>query len=261
MCEDTPALWLLKKKKTMYHTALFDARAVRPLMSFMMSPFTSGAVFKKLEPTFADIREFLLTIEPPKYPFPIDTGLAARGKTLFEKSCARCHGTYGPDGEYPNKIVSLDVIGTDPTMVQSFTPKLAAHYRSSWFAQGKGADGKPHRIGSNEGYQAPPLDGIWATAPYFHNGSVPTLYGVLNPEARPKLFTRSYRTDKEDYDIERVGWKVTELTTVPSPTAPGEAGRRVYDTTQPGRSNAGHDFGERFNESERLAVIEYLKTL
>ena len=261
MCEDTPAWWLLKKKKTMYHTGQLDARAVRPLMSFMMSPFTSGAVFKKLEPTFADIREFLLTMEPPRYPFPIDAELAARGKTLFEKSCARCHGSHGPEGEYPNKIVSLDVIGTDPTMVRSLTPKIAAHYRKSWFAQERGSDGEVYPILYNEGYQAPPLDGVWATAPYFHNGSVPTLYGVLNPEARPKVFTRSYRTDKEDFDLERVGWKVTEISTAPPSTAADEERRRVYDTTQPGRSNEGHEFGERLNEGERLSVIEYLKTL
>ena len=67
--------------------------------------------------------------------------------------------------------------------------------------------GKQLRV--TAGYQAPPLDGVWATAPYFHNGSVPTLAGVLNSKSRPKLYTRSFKTDEADYDKEKVGWKVT----------------------------------------------------
>ena len=66
----------------------------------------------------------------------------------------------------------------------------------------KEGDGKPVR--ATAGYQAPPLDGVWATAPYFHNGSVPTLAGVLNSKARPKVFTRSYHTGEEDYDKDKV---------------------------------------------------------
>lgn len=261
MCEDPPAWWLLKKKRTMYHNGQLDARSVRPLMAFMLSPRTNGAQFKKLEPTFADIREFLLTLEPPKYPFPLNADLVGRGKVIFEETCSRCHGTYGANARYPNKTIPLDKIGTDPTLIRSVTPQREAYYRTSWFGQSPGPDGKPYPIHYNEGYQAPPLDGVWATAPYFHNGSVPTLDGVLNSSARPRIFTRSYGTDRDDYDPVRAGWKVTELDRAPDPSAPAEERRRVYDTTQPGRSNAGHRFGDRFTEDERRAVIEYLKTL
>jgi len=72
-----------------------------------------------------------------------------------------------------------------------------------------GPDGKLLQFVGNEGYQAPPLDGIWATANYFHNASVPTVYHVLNSEARPKVFTRTYRTGVEDYDAVKLGWKIT----------------------------------------------------
>lgn len=261
MCEDTPALWLLKKKRTMYHNGQLDARSVRPLMSFMMSPMTNAAAFRKLEPTFADIRAFLLTLEAPKYPFPIDPALASRGQALFEDHCAKCHGTYGPGGEYPNKIVKLDVIGTDPMIVQSLTKKMETHYRESWLGREPGPDGKPYPIRYNDGYQAPPLDGVWATAPYFHNGSVPTLAHVLNSKSRPKIFTRTYRTEVDDFDQARVGWKIEELPAPADPNLPAAQRRRIYDTAQPGRGNGGHTFGDKFTDEERTAVVEYLKSL
>ena len=75
------------------------------------------------------------------------------------------------------------------------------------------------------------------------------------------VFTRSYRTGPEDYDRDRVGWKVTELAAPPAADAPPIERRKVYDTTQSGRSNAGHTYGDELTDAERRAVIEYLKTL
>jgi mono/diheme cytochrome c family protein len=256
-CEDVPAWWLLKKKKTMYYVGATDARSVRSIMQFMMHPLTTPADFVKAEPDFRDILEYLLTIEPPKYPFPIDEQLAAKGKEIFANHCAKCHGTYDEQWTYPNKIIPLDEIGTDPTRFHNIGEKFGKAYNASWFAQEEPA-GKP--VKATAGYQAPPLDGIWATAPYFHNGSVPTLYHVLNSKTRPKLFTRSFRTNEEDYDTERVGWKITE---VPPPDSklPAFERRKVYDTTQPGRGNGGHTYGDELTDAERQALIEYLKTL
>ena len=102
---------------------------------------------------------------------------------------------------------------------------------------------------------------MWATAPYFHNGSAPTVYHVLNSPARPKVFTRSYRTGADDYDPLRLGWAVTVPERPPGAGASGFERRKVYDTTQPGRGNGGHTFGDPLTEAERMAVIEYLKTL
>src|SRR5437660_6133641 len=84
LCQDVPAWWLLKKKKTMYHTGSGDTRSVRALMQFMMSPLNSGPAITKEEVTFRDIRAYLLSLEPPKYPFPIDGGLAEAGRKVFE---------------------------------------------------------------------------------------------------------------------------------------------------------------------------------
>jgi mono/diheme cytochrome c family protein len=260
-CADVPAWWLLKKKRTMYHTGATDSRSVRSLMQFMMHPLTPATAFEKAEPTFRDIQQYLLHLEPPKYPFGIDKAKAARGEAVFRDNCAKCHGTYGENWTYPNKVIPLDEIGTDPKRHAGVEVTYGEAYSKSWFGKEPGwfADGKELR--STPGYQAPPLDGAWATAPYFHNGSVPTLDAVLNSKARPKLYTRSFRTDEADYDKQKVGWKVTELREPPSEKLPAIERRKVYDTSQPGRSNTGHTYGDTLTDEERWAVIEYLKTL
>jgi mono/diheme cytochrome c family protein len=262
LCEDTPAWWLLKKKKTMYYTGSGDTRSVRSLMQFMLSPLNPPSAFDREEKTFRDIRAYILSLEPPKYPFPIDRDLAGRGEAVFKESCARCHGTYGAGWTYPNKVVPLAEIGTDPMRFRGISDAFYEHYNRSWFAHENTGWLADEYIGRRTaGYQAPPLDGIWATAPYFHNGSVPTVYHVLNSKARPKVYTRSFRTGAEDYDPVKLGWKVEVLGHGPDADAPAHERRRVYDTTQPGRGNGGHTFGDDLTEDERTAVIEYLKTL
>jgi hypothetical protein len=261
LCEDVPAWWLMKKKKTMYHTGQINSRSVRSLMAFMLSPLTSGEAIKKQEPVFADIQAYLLSLEPPKYPFPVNTALAARGKELFNDTCSRCHGTYGDNWTYASKIVPPEVVGTDRSLLDSFSDESTEKYRVSWFGQEKGRDGQPYEIPNARGYQAPPLDGVWATAPYFHNGSVPRLHDVLDSKSRPRIYTRSFRTGTEDYDTVNVGWKILPLEKGPDDRVPARERRKVYDTTQPGRGNGGHTFGDDLTDDERRAVIEYLKTL
>jgi len=104
---------------------------------------------------------------------------------------------------------------------------------------------------------APPLDGVWATAPYFHNGSVPTLWHVLHPDDRPAVWRRS----EDGYDQSRVGLEITAHDSVP-PSAKSPAERRqFFNAGDFGKSAAGHRFPDALNEEERRAVLEYLKTL
>jgi mono/diheme cytochrome c family protein len=257
MCEDTPAWWLLKKKKTMYHTGSAHSRSVRSIMQFMLTPDNSLGVFEKEEATFRDIQAYILSLEAPKYPFAVDAPRAETGRKLFIKHCAKCHGTYGEDGAYPNKVIPLKEIGTDTARYHGLPPKLGEFYDTSWFAKEKPIGFKGV---ATAGYQAPPLDGVWATAPYFHNGSVPTLYDVLNSKTRPRVYTRSYRTDEAAYDKTKIGWKVQTFEAPQKIESPYER-RKIYDTTQPGRGNQGHTFGDALTDDERWAVIEYLKTL
>jgi hypothetical protein len=133
------------------------------------------------------------------------------------------------------------------------TKEFRAFFNRTWFAANAKADENP------TGYVAPPLDGVWASAPYFHNGSVPTVYGVLTKEARPKYFRRAGTI--KDYDARDLGLKVEALSAPASKDLPGEARRRVIDTTIPGLGNGGHPFGFHLNEKQKRAVIEYLKTL
>jgi mono/diheme cytochrome c family protein len=262
LCEDVPAWWLLKKKKSMYYTGSSNARSVRSIMQFMLTPLNSPSDIQKEEATFRNIQAFILSLEPPKYPFPIDTELAHKGEPLFKTNCAKCHGTYGPDWTYPNKIVPIHEIGTDPTRYNGFSERAHRHYNASWFGRENGgwlAD--EYSAMWSVGYQAPPLDGIWATAPYFHNGSAPTVYHVLNSKARPTYFTRSYRTDVEAYDPVKLGWRIQVFAQGADPQLSPYERRKIYDTTHKGRGNGGHTFGDKFTEEERMAVIEYLKSL
>ena len=70
-----------------------------------------------------------------------------RGKALFKGSCARCHGSYGSGGSYPNKIVTLEEIGTDPRLALSVTEEFKEIFNHSWLAREPGADaaGSPPR--------------------------------------------------------------------------------------------------------------------
>jgi hypothetical protein len=262
LCEDTPPWWLLKKKRTMYYTGGGHASSVRSLMQFMMSPLNPRSTFVKEEATFRDIQAYILSIEPPKYPWKIDTELAEKGKKAFTANCARCHGTYGEKWTYPNKIIPLKEIGTDPKRFEGLSEEFGRHYNSSWFAEeNPGWFADDYKGLFSQGYQAPPLDGIWASAPYFHNGSAPTVYHVLNSKKRPTIFTRSFKTDEEAYDKEKLGWKVKELDRGADGKMSGPDRRKIYDTKQAGLGNGGHTYGDDLDDADRWAIIEYLKTL
>lgn len=96
-------------------------------------------------------------------------------------------------------------------------------------------------------YKATPLPGIWATAPYLHNASVPNLYQLLLP---PGQRMKSFYLGNREFDPNHVGYQ----------TEPFEGGYR-YDTTLPGYSNQGHEYGTKITDEERWALLEYLKTL
>jgi hypothetical protein len=101
------------------------------------------------------------------------------------------------------------------------------------------------------------LDGIWASAPYLHNGSVPTLWHLLHPDERPTIWTRT----EDGYDQSRVGLEATALEKLPATVTTAADRRRYFDTRLPGKSSAGHLFPNELSEDEKLAVLEYLKTL
>lgn len=251
---DVPPWWHLRKKATMYYDGRIDARSVRSNMTFLLGE-KSLEELKALEPTFADIQAYLESITPPKYPFAIDSARAERGHVVYSRNCEKCHGTYGPDGQYPNVLVELKVIGTDPARALGLSQRMRAHYNTTWLGE------KEPFEETVLGYQAPPLDGIWATAPYLHNGSVPTLAALLKSSERPSRFRRPPSTSFDHYDQERVGW--THVV-VPEPlpaTTPTHQARFVFDSSRFGLGNGGHTFGDKLSDEDRRNLIEYLKTL
>jgi hypothetical protein len=106
-------------------------------------------------------------------------------------------------------------------------------------------------------YKARPLNGIWAVAPFLHNGSVPNLYLLLSPESeRPNQFWLGTK----EFDPVHVGYKMGEI-----------EGGYQYDVRRDGNSNKGHEFkdgprgngvvGPALQPEDRWAIIEYLKSL
>ena len=189
--------------------------------------------------------------EPPPYPLAIDEALARRGRTVFNNSCADCHGTYGNQDEYPGTCIAIDELGTDRTRLTALRAENRAAYGKSWFAH----FGKQDVIDDPIGYVAPPLDGIWASAPYFHNGSVPTLWHILHPQDRPRIWKRT----EDGYDASRVGLEVEEFAKLPSWIRRADQLRQFFNTTLPGKSAQGHTFPDQLTESQKRAVLEYLK--
>ncbi|MGE0885385.1 MAG: hypothetical protein AB7P14_17705 [Blastocatellales bacterium] len=250
---DPPAWWYLKKKTAIYADGGVKGDFSRAIMQFTMGE-PSGEKIRSWESDFKDILAYLKSIEAPKYPLPIDRKLAAAGEQVFSKTCSGCHGTYGSEGKYPNKIVPIEVVGTDSMRLTKLTKEFRDYYKQTWFGK-SGEQGYEYPTG----YVAPPLDGVWASAPYFHNGSVPTLYGVLTAEARPKYFRRI--GGAKEYDAKDGGLKVETLNAPAPKNATGIERRRVVDTTIPGLGNQGHPFGFKLSEKEKRQVIEYLKTL
>src|SRR5260370_40763791 len=84
------------------------------------------------------------------------------------------------------------------------------------------------------GYVAPPLDGIWASAPYLHNGSVPTLWHVLHPAERPLVWLRT----EDGYDREKVGLEIASFPMMPSSVEASKERRRYADTRALAKSAA-----------------------
>jgi hypothetical protein len=200
-------------------------------------------------------------LQPPKWPAdvlgPIDETRAAAGEKIFNDTCRDCH---------QNHLYALTVAGTDPQRANSFgRPDGGVPFPT---AVKPILDGLKARAFSDDGispsvqatmdanpviwratgqYLARPLTGVWATAPYLHNGSVPTLWHLLHPTQRPAKFVVGNR----EYDPVKLGY------------ATGGNGW-TFDTSQPGNSNMGHagdQYGTNLTEDQKAALLEYLKTI
>ncbi len=252
---DAPPWWHFHKRPYIYIDG-FAEKGHRGLMQFMLIPENGPDFFREHEDDFRDVYAYMSSLRPPKYAGRIDHALAEQGRGVFYDSCAECHGTYGKSTSYPNRRVPLDEIGTDPVRLRALTVAGRQKYARSWFAHG-GEPDVQETIVDPDGYVAPPLDGVWASPPYFHNGSVPTLWHLLNPSERPTVWRRT----AEEIDPERIGFQIEIAQKVPL-AEPDVAIRRSYfDTRRFGKSNSGHIFPDQLSNEQKFAVLEYLKTL
>jgi len=263
---DYPVWWNLGHRTRRFHDGSFAMDDARPVMGFFMPIMTlsrPGDVIAGrtwIAERDRDVQLWLEAITAPSYPGPIDEELAEVGAFLFHNrdlwadpqqssaprppggngSCAGCHGVYAPRYAHDVRflddpslqgiaayVVPLDIIGTDPARARSLTERLAETLSYSWWGYGTPDEpGACFGVVADGGYLAPPLHGIWASAPYFHNGSVPDVWSVLDPDARPDIWRRRSTPAPRDvpgvvmgfdtdlaraYDHERLGWRYDEL--------------------------------------------------
>jgi hypothetical protein len=98
-------------------------------------------------------------------------------------------------------------------------------------------------------YKGRPLQGVWATAPFLHNGSVPNLWELLLPPAQR---TKTFYLGSREFDPKNVGYG----------TAQSDDNSFLFDTSLPGNTNTGHDYDNAgLTDADRWALIEYMKTL
>ncbi len=205
------------------------------------------------------VRWAMRDYRPPSFPGPIDAAKAAEGRAVYDASCASCHGTYddGPAPHrlvtYPNRAVSQAFMGTDPTRWE----KTHGLYDERFARTPMGAFVD---LRETNGYVALPLTALWATAPYLHNGSVPTLWHLMHPESRPVTF----QVGGHALDLDKVGIRGEAV---------GDAWRYraddrpwmlpdTYDTTRPGHSREGHVAPfDSLTEAQKDALLEFLKTV
>jgi mono/diheme cytochrome c family protein len=229
----------------------------------------------------------------PKWPLPLNEQLVARGRQIYDATCASCHEPKTlPKGMYSVAVTPASKVGTDVNVIREYLApittatgqgiladvgsKLLRNAIEGYCAEASLSKGQclqldetydarlnpegrrdtPSLERTATGFEAKPLDGVWSYAPYLHNGSVPTLADLLEPSARrPKKFVTGHRT----LDPKRVGYV---LFTSLSDAAKREGGSFLLDTDLPGNSNAGHEgpeYGTDLSADDKLALLEYLK--
>jgi mono/diheme cytochrome c family protein len=211
-------------------------------------------------PQVEDILAFLETYHSPRFPGDIDRASARQGQDIYSRKCASCHGAYSKNADrpalvaFPNRLVPAEEIGTDPARARAMTPDLTRAVSASAF-------GKNIVAAATGGYVAPRLSGLWATAPYLHNGSVPTLWHLLHPATRPTRFLVGGH--RLDFSMMGIAGYVDGTGTYRYPDGyQSWSSPSLYDTTQPGRSNRGHEAEfDALTEAEKAAVLEFLKLL
>jgi cytochrome c5 len=238
---DLPAVWNQKVRESMW--LHWDGNNNQINQRNYAAAMAVGATPDSVLPeSFTRVTDFLLQVQPPPFPFPIDQVKAARGATVYQSACANCHA-FGSSGV--GQVEDISQTGTDPNRLSSFSQALVDRFHTFttppfvFTAYRK-----------TNGYSRVPIDGLWLRGPYLHNGSVPNLRALLMPDdQRPKSFYRGY----EVLDPVNVGF----ISDGPEAAKAGF----LLDTSVPGNSNHGHRYGTDLSAPQKEDLLEYLKTL
>jgi hypothetical protein len=240
---DLPQIWNQKPRESMY--LHWDGNNNQIRERNYAAAMAVGATPQSVLPAnFTRVTDWLLTLEPAKWPFAIDQEKLERGSVLWQSQCASCHSFGQPDtGQV---TTSIDEIGTDPYRLDSFTTGLVDKFHE--FKK------PPFDFGAyrkTQSYANTPTDGIWMRAPYLHNGSVPSLWELLQaPERRTPVFYRGSNV----YDPINVGF-------ISDGSGPDRAHLFKFDTRFLGNHNGGHTYGTELADEQKWDLIEYMKTL
>jgi mono/diheme cytochrome c family protein len=237
-----------------------DPQELGAVASFFMVPSMGMSDVRAAAaiPELSEVMRWLRDLTPPPFPGPIDRSLAATGRAVYARACASCHGTYDASLDRP-RLQSFPNwagnVGTDRSRVEAFTPALADAVNTT-------LHGRKYMDAASTGQTtAPPLSGLWASAPYFVNGSVPTVRHLLEPQTRPIRFM----VGGHRLDLARLGIAGTAMPDgswiYPEDQQPFSAPVMI-DTRKAGFSNAGHEAEvSGLSDADRDALIEYLKLL
>ena len=253
----------------------------------------SSVDIKALEKTDSAFRKLKSPAWPSDLLGSYDAQKAIKGENLFKELCASCHAPKNNPYPLSEKAklavtnIPINVIGTDPLYAQRFaSQKFDISKISGSTTRVSGSEAlvyvteriknraydqinyskEQRKISNGFGrenimrgdliYRARTLNGVWSSAPYLHNGSVPNMYELLSPvsERSSKFWLGSY-----EYDPMKLGFVSSETTN-----------GFLFDTTIPGNGNQGHEFNNRpgagvigrgLNHIERIELIEYLKSM
>lgn len=313
---DPTPWWLLRYKDTVYWYG--EPNRLAKDFSFNFTQSHRGLDLNH-EQHVRDVEKALLfarSTTSPRYPKELNWDRVEMGRKLFHEkeieladttaTCSSCHGTYTHidsgfkwSVDYPGPLTKRYNF-VDPTYAKlaaylqeklgptlqtlgqkyldAFGPKWISNFIPGFYVSNDGV-----------GILPPPLVGVWASAPYFHNGSVPTLFEVLRPQRRSPYWSRS--TDPTAYDFQKAGLVYDEskefderyLNNEALPNSADKRGpqyermaawsrehffdpralqfRRTYYTDLPGKNNGGHSFAVTWTDDEINSVIEFLKSV
>jgi hypothetical protein len=284
---DLPSIWNQSSNYRPYHHYDGNTQHTRA-RNFGAIVGVGGNALSIRGPDVLKVGAWIDELGSPPYPFkaPASTQVDA-GERIYTSQCATCHGLYSREGSprrlmtrgpVPARSVELtqrlaelgttlsdcveatqpasscgassvsNAVGTDPKRLEAVDAEFVSRLNSFGTSEGLW-DSQSFK--STGRYIAPPLDGIWARAPYLHNGSVPTMWHLLGPESeRPLIFYRGNPV----YDEERMGfaWQ----------SSMDDRSALELDTRAPGNCSGGHSNAcQQLTEDRRAELIAYLKTL